>query len=42
MDRPLELLEKHGYIKSRSEESQGTGRHPKPTYLVNPLWDRQT
>jgi hypothetical protein len=41
LDRPLELLEAHGYIRQRQDEYKGVGAHPSPIYVVNPLWERQ-
>jgi hypothetical protein len=38
LDRPLELLESHGYIRQRFAEPGRTGRPPSPSYVVNPLW----
>jgi Protein of unknown function (DUF3987) len=40
LERPLELLEAHGYIRQHAEEPGRTGRPPSPTYVVNSLWDR--
>jgi hypothetical protein len=41
LDRALEVLEEHGYIRFRNETSRGgPGRKASPTADVNPLWRR--
>jgi hypothetical protein len=40
---PLSLLVDHGFIRKQKETSYaGPGRHPSPTYDVNPLWVRNS
>jgi hypothetical protein len=38
LDKPLEILTNHGYIREISQERKGPGRKPSPKYRVNPLW----
>lgn len=39
----LQLLEEHGYIRQEPEkDGRGRGRKPSPTYLVNPLLNRES
>jgi hypothetical protein len=38
LDKPLEILINHGYIREVSQEHQGPGRKPSPKYKINPLW----
>lgn len=38
LDKPLEILINHGYIREVSQEHQGPGRKPSPRYKINPLW----
>jgi hypothetical protein len=42
LDRPLDRLLKHQYIRVRHQGTKsGPGRPPDPVYEVNPLWDRR-
>lgn len=42
VDAPLAMLVERGYIRKREENfAGGPGRHPSPTYDVNPRWVRQ-
>ena len=42
LDAPLAVLLERGFIRQREEASTGgPGRHPSPTYEVNPRWTRQ-
>jgi hypothetical protein len=42
VDAPLAVLVERGFIRPREETSTGgPGRHPSPTYDVNPKWVRQ-
>ena len=38
LDKPLELLTGHGYIREISQDRKGPGRKPSPKYKINPLW----
>ena len=38
LDKPLEILSGHGYIKDIPEDRKGPGRKPSPKYKTNPLW----
>ena len=38
LEKPLEILINHGYIREVSQERQGPGRKPSPKYKINPLW----
>lgn len=41
LQRPLDLLVQHRYIRDESgEQRQGPGRRPTTRYEVNPLWER--
>jgi hypothetical protein len=43
LDRPLELLEQHGYIRPVPEpERTGPGRRPSPTYETHPALAAET
>jgi hypothetical protein len=42
LDAPLAVLLERGFIRQREDASTGgPGRHPSPTYEVNPGWTRQ-
>lgn len=42
VDAPLAVLVARGFVRQRKETSaNGSGRHPSPTYEVNPRWARQ-
>ena len=42
VDAPLAVLVERGFVRQRQETSTGgPGRHPSPTYEVNPRWVRQ-
>ena len=41
MTAPLQLLEKHGYIRARSTNHPGPGRKPSTPYEVNPIFHAQ-
>ena len=36
LEAPLELLEKHGYIRLKPQDRTGPGRRPSDTYEINP------
>ena len=38
LEKPLEILINHGYIRDVSESHKGPGRKPSPKYKINPLW----
>jgi len=38
LDKPLEILVNHGYIREVLREHKGRGRKPSPKYKINPLW----
>ena len=38
LDKPLEILTSHGYIRDISQDRKGPGRKPSPKYKINPLW----
>ena len=38
LDKPLEILTGHGYIRDISQDRKGPGRKPSPKYKINPLW----
>jgi hypothetical protein len=38
LDKPLEILTGHGYIREISQDRRGPGRKPSPKYKINPLW----
>jgi len=38
LDAPLAVLQEHGFIRHREASTVGPGRHPSPTYDVNPEW----
>jgi hypothetical protein len=38
LDKPLEILVNHGYIREVLREHKGPGRKPSPKYKINPLW----
>ena len=38
LDRPLALLEEHGYLHRLPTETTGAGRKPSPTFAINPRW----
>ena len=38
MDRPLQILLQHGYLREVPQEKAGRGRPPSPLYEVNPHW----
>lgn len=43
VDAPLTVLVERGFIRQRQETSTGgPGRHPSPTYEVNPRWVRRS
>jgi len=37
LDRPLVLLQEHGYLRPLPSETSGPGRKPSPTFAINPL-----
>jgi hypothetical protein len=37
LDRPLAVLEDHGYIRRVGQEAKGPGRKPSPRFDINPL-----
>ena len=41
MTAPLQLLEKHGYIRARGTNHPGPGRKPSTPYEVNPIFYAQ-
>lgn len=38
LDKPLEILVNHGYIREVLQERKGPGRKPSQKYKINPLW----
>ncbi|KKK61734.1 hypothetical protein LCGC14_3011350, partial [marine sediment metagenome] len=38
LDKPLEILINHGYIREVLQERKGPGRKPSQKYKINPLW----
>lgn len=38
LDKPLEILINHGYIREVLREHKGPGRKPSQKYKINPLW----
>jgi len=38
LDKPLEILINHGYIREVLQEHKGPGRKPSQKYKINPLW----
>ena len=38
IDKPLEILVNHGYIREVLQEHKGPGRKPSQKYKINPLW----
>ncbi|MEZ4522926.1 MAG: YfjI family protein [Thermomicrobiales bacterium] len=42
LDRPLELLVDHGFLRRIDKDRGGPGRKPSPEFEVNPLWLPQT
>jgi len=38
LNKPLEILVNHGYIREVLQEHRGPGRKPSPKYKINPLW----
>jgi hypothetical protein len=38
LEKPLEILISHGYIRDISQDRYGPGRKPSPRYKINPLW----
>jgi hypothetical protein len=41
LERPLEILSAHYYIRKQEAAREGPGRRPSPPYLVNPIWVAQ-
>jgi hypothetical protein len=40
LDVPLQILERHGYIRTVTPSHVGIGRHPSDRFALNPLWQR--